>query len=127
MVHLVTLLESLPVQETIEAIAELGGHGLRMGQVINRAGPPPDDAALSASPRRRSTPRPSSPAGRRCRGDDEDSGLLVEGIDTRASPRQRAGDTLRRRAPPCSARPADGVEVTDLYDLASALVDQGVR
>src|SRR5699024_2818194 len=37
-VHLVTMLESLPVQETLEAIEELGGHGLRVGQVmINRA------------------------------------------------------------------------------------------
>ena len=47
-VHLVTLLESLPVQETVEAIAELKSHGLRVGQVIiNRAETRHlDDAAL---------------------------------------------------------------------------------
>ena len=37
-VHLVTLLESLPVQETIEAVEELRGLGIRVGQVVvNRA------------------------------------------------------------------------------------------
>lgn len=39
-VHLVTLLESLPVQETLDAIADLRGVGLTVGNVVvNRASP----------------------------------------------------------------------------------------
>ncbi|WP_370624953.1 ArsA-related P-loop ATPase [Corynebacterium sp. TAE3-ERU12] len=33
-VHLVTLAEQLPVEETLEAVAELGGMGLRLGHVV---------------------------------------------------------------------------------------------
>ena len=39
-VHIVTLLEEMPVQETIDAAAELAGHGFQLGAVIvNRARP----------------------------------------------------------------------------------------
>ena len=39
-VHLVTLLEAMPIQETIEAVTELRGKGLRLGSlIINRVAP----------------------------------------------------------------------------------------
>ena len=51
-IHLVTLLEALPIQETIEAIEELESLGLPIGSVIvNRNIPPflpPEDLAKAA-------------------------------------------------------------------------------
>ncbi len=53
-VHLVTLLEDLPVRESAEAVAELRGAGLPLGVVVaNRVlpapgGPPPDPARVAA-------------------------------------------------------------------------------
>src|SRR2546429_1723493 len=54
-VHLVTLLEEMPVRETIEAVGELDGAELRPGAVIvNRVRPPPLPArsVTSAADRR---------------------------------------------------------------------------
>lgn len=135
-VHLVTLLESLPVQETIEAIAELKSHGLRVGQVIiNRAETRHlDDEALQ-----------------RIAEEDIDAEAVVDGLDTTgvevddeglqgllvqaieharvARGQLEAGETLTSAACPTLVLPAlpNGVEVADLYDLASTLVDQGVQ
>jgi len=135
-VHLVTLLESLPVQETIEAIAELKSHGLRVGQVIiNRAETRHlDDEAL----RRIAEEDIDAEAvadGLDATGvevDDEGlQGLLVQAIEHArvARGQLRAGETLTSAACPTLVLPAlpNGVEVADLYDLASALVDQGVH
>ena len=136
-VHLVTMLESLPVQETLEAIEELGGHGLRVGQVmINRAETRHlDDDALE----RIAAEEIDAEAvltGLRETGyepdDDEDlQGLLVEAIEHARVARGQlaAGDSLTEAGCPTMVLPAlpDGVDVADLYDLASVLVDQGVR
>ena len=50
-VHLVTLLEEMPVQETVDGVAELRAAGLRVGGVfVNMVRPPLlDDAAILAS------------------------------------------------------------------------------
>ncbi|GLB64098.1 ATPase [Dietzia sp. NCCP-2495] len=135
-VHLVTLLEALPVQETIEAIAELEGHGLRLGQVIiNRAATRYlDDAALERVAEE-DVDAEAVLAGLEAAGvevDDEGlQGLLVETIEHARVARGQlnAGQTLTSAGCPTLVLPAlpHGVEVTDLYDLASALVDQGVR
>ncbi len=134
-VHLVTLLESLPVQETVEAIAELKSHGLRVGQVIiNRAETRHlDDAALERIAEEE-IDAAAVLAGLEVAGvelDDEDlQGLLVEAIEHArvARGQLKAGDTLTSSGCPTLVLPAlpNGVEVADLYDLASALVDQGV-
>ncbi|NLD84652.1 MAG: AAA family ATPase [Actinomycetales bacterium] len=135
-VHLVTLLEALPVQETIEAIAELEGHGMRLGQVIiNRAATRYlDDAALERVAEE-DVDAEAVLAGLEAAGvevDDEGlQGLLVETIEHARVARGQlnAGQTLTSAGCPTLVLPAlpHGVEVTDLYDLASALVDQGVR
>lgn len=135
-VHLVTLLESLPVQETLEAIAELKSHGLRMGQVIiNRAETRHlDDAALERIAEEE-IDAAAVLAGLEATGVDVDDeglqGLLVEAIEHArvARGQLRAGETLTSAGCPTLVLPAlpHGVEVADLYDLASALVDQGVR
>ena len=134
-VHLVTLLESLPVQETVEAIAELKSHGLRVGQVIiNRAETRHlDDAALERIAEEE-IDAAAVLAGLEEAGvelDDEGlQGLLVEAIEHArvARGQLKAGDTLTSSGCPTLVLPAlpNGVEVADLYDLASALVDQGV-
>lgn len=135
-VHLVTLLESLPVQETLEAIEELKSHGLRVGQVIiNRAETRHlDDAALERIAEE-DIDAAAVLAGLEETGiglDDEDlQGLLVEAIEHARVARGQlaAGETLKEFHCPTLVLPAlpDGVEVADLYHLASALVDQGVR
>lgn len=135
-VHLVTLLESLPVQETLEAIAELQGHGLRMGQVfINRAETRHlDDASLERIAEEEIDAE-SVLAGLEetdVEVDDEGlQGLLVQAIEHArvARGQLRAGETLTQTGCPTIVLPAlpNGVEVSDLYDLASALVDQGVH
>ena len=135
-VHLVTLLESLPVQETIEAIEELRSHDLRVGQVIiNRAETRHlDDAALQRIAEEEINAEQIL-AGLQETGvelDDEGlQGLLVEAIEHArvARGQLKAGDTLTSSACPTLVLPAlpHGVEVADLYDLASALVDQGVH
>ena len=131
-----TLLESLPVQETIEAIAELKGHGLRMGQVIiNRAEARHLDGDALERVAEEKIDAAAVLAGLEATGvevDDEGlQGLLVEAIEHArvARGQLRAGDTLTSAGCPTLVLPAlpHGVEVTDLYDLASTLVDQGVR
>lgn len=135
-VHLVTLLETLPVQETIEAIEELRGHGLEVGQVIiNRAETRYlDDAGLERIAEEK-IDADAVLAGLEEIGvelDDEDlQGLLVEAIEHARVARGQlaAGETLTSSSCPTIVLPAlpHGVEVADLYDLASALTDQGVR
>ncbi len=66
-IHLVTLLEALPIQETIEAIEELKELGLPIGSVIvNRNIPPflPADD-LAKPPRATSTPTRCAPGSRK--------------------------------------------------------------
>lgn len=135
-VHLVTLLESLPVQETIEAVAELQETGLRVGTVIvNRATPRYlDDAAL-----RRIADEDLDTqdlvAGLRAadldHGDDVLEGLAVEAIEhARVSTGQlTALESLRGVDCGTLSLPMlpHGLEVADLYSLASRLADQGVR
>ena len=135
-VHLVTLLESLPVQETLEAITELKGHGLRVGQVIiNRAEARHlDDAALERIADE-DIDAEAVVAGLDETGlevDDEGlQGLLVQAIEHARVARGQlaAGETLTSAGCPTLVLPAlpHGVEIADLYDLASALVDQGVH
>ena len=136
-IHLVTLLEALPIQETVEAIDELKGLGLPIGSVIvNRNIPTylaPADLAKAAE------------------GDvDADAvraGLTKAGITLsrqrlRRTARPRPSST-RRASPPAPRAPnnstsstsrgsncpriRDGVDLGSLYELAEELGAQGVR
>lgn len=135
-VHLVTLLESLPVQETLDAIEELRGHGLEVGQVIiNRAETRHLDDVDVERIAAEEIDTDAVLAGLRETGvelDDEGlQGLLVEAIEHARVARGQltAGGDLTSAGCPTLVLPAltHGVDVADLYDLASALVDQGVR
>lgn len=135
-IHLVTLLEALPVQETIEAIAELEKLQLPIGAVIvNRNIPPflqPGDLAkaaegeIDAAAVRTALSRVgiSLP-------DADFAGLLTETIEhaSRVSARSESAQELAKLHIPRLELPtiADGVDLGSLYELAEILAQQGVR
>jgi anion-transporting ArsA/GET3 family ATPase len=135
-IHLVTLLEALPIQETIEAIAELESLELPVGAVIvNRNVEPflpPADLAKAAEG---TIDAGAVRAGLSRAGitlDDADfAGLLTETIEHAGRIRARtdsaveldALDVARLDLPTIS----DGVDLGSLYELADALARQGVR
>ncbi|ORA52732.1 ATPase [Mycolicibacterium chubuense] len=135
-IHLVTLLEALPVQETLEAIAELREMELPIGSVIiNRNIPaylPPDDLAKAAEG---GIDADAIRSGLDSVGitlsDNDFAGLLTETIEhaTRIAARAESAEQLVELQIPRLELPAlpDGVDLGSLYELAEALAQQGVR
>jgi anion-transporting ArsA/GET3 family ATPase len=135
-IHLVTLLEALPVQETLEAIEELTALDLPIGSVIvNRNIPTylaPDDLAKAAEGH---VDADAVRAGLKAAGiklDDTDfAGLLTETIQhaTRISARAETAQQLDALNVPRLELPAisDGVDLGSLYELSESLAQQGVR
>jgi anion-transporting ArsA/GET3 family ATPase len=135
-VHLVTLLEALPMQETLEAIDELEKLGLPIGSVIvNRCIPTylqPEDLAKAAEG---AIDADTVRAGLTKAGlklDDADfAGLLTETIQhaTRLRARAESAEQLDEIHVPRVELPslADGVDLGSLYELAEKLAQQGVR
>jgi anion-transporting ArsA/GET3 family ATPase len=135
-IHLVTLLEALPVQETLEAIEELAEMELPIGSVIvNRNIPAylgPDALAKAAEG---DVDADSVRAGLATTGitlaEDDFAGLLTETIEhaTRISARAETARQLdelqvsRLELPTIS----DGVDLGSLYELSELLAGQGVR
>ncbi|OBI46614.1 ArsA family ATPase [Mycobacterium colombiense] len=135
-IHLVTLLEALPVQETLEAIEELAEMQLPIGSVIvNRNIPTylqPADLAKAAEG---DVDADSVRAGLEKSGisltDKDFAGLLTETIEhatvvaTRAEIAQQldALKVARLELPAIS----DGVDLGSLYELSESLAQQGVR
>lgn len=135
-IHLVTLLEALPIQETIEAIDELKVLGLPIGSVIvNRNIPSYLDADDIAKAAEGDVDADSVRAGLAkvgiTLGDDDFAGLLTETIQhaTRVSARAESAAQLDEVDIPRLELPAisDGVDLGSLYELAEALAKQGVR
>ena len=135
-IHLVTLLEALPMQETIEAIDELQELGLPIGSVIvNRniaAYLEPDDLAKAAEG---DVDADAVRAGLAAAGiklpDADFAGLLTETIQhaTRISARAASAEQLDELKVPRLELPtiADGVDLGSLYELSESLAQQGVR
>ena len=135
-IHLVTLLEALPIQETIEAIEELEELDLPIGSVIvNRTIPPflpADDLARAAEG---SIDADTVRAGLSRAGialtDNEFAGLLTETIEhaSRIRARSESATELEKLHVPRLELPTipDGVDLGSLYELAEALAQQGVR
>lgn len=135
-IHLVTLLEALPIQETLEAIEELAEMRLPIGSVIvNRNIPTylqPADLAKAAEG---NVDADSVRAGLEQSGitltDQDFAGLLTETIEhatvvaTRAEIAQQldALKVARLELPAIS----DGVDLGSLYELSESLAQQGVR
>jgi anion-transporting ArsA/GET3 family ATPase len=135
-IHLVTLLEALPMQETLEAIDELQGLGLPIGSVIvNRniaAYLEPDDLAKAAEG---DVDADAVRAGLAAAGiklpDADFAGLLTETIQhaTRITARAATAEQLDELQVPRLELPtiADGVDLGSLYELSESLAQQGVR
>lgn len=135
-IHLVTLLEALPIQETIEAIEELEALELPVGSVIvNRNIPaflpeealgPAADGVIDAEAVRGGLARAgiSMP-------DGDFAGLLTETIEHASRIRARADSALELEMlqTPRLELPTitDGVDLGSLYELAEILAQQGVR
>jgi anion-transporting ArsA/GET3 family ATPase len=135
-IHLVTLLEALPMQETIEAIDELQALGLPIGSVIvNRniaAYLEPDDLTKAAEG---DVDADAVRAGLAAAGiklpDADFAGLLTETIQhaTRITARAATAEQLDELKVPRLELPtiADGVDLGSLYELSESLAQQGVR
>ena len=135
-IHLVTLLEALPIQETVEAIDELKELGLPIGSVIvNRNIPAYLDANALTKAAEGDVDADAVRAGLATAGialsDLDFAGLLTETIQhaTRISARAESAEQLdgldiaRLELPAI----ADGVDLGSLYELAEELGQQGVR
>ena len=135
-IHLVTLLEALPVQETADAIADLKAADLRVGTVIvNRA-----TQGILAKETRVEAAQGKIDAEALRKGldkvgiavsDSDFEGLITETIEHSAT-LQGQDDSAAQLAKVDVARmhlPAlpEGVDLGGLYELAAKLTEQGVR
>ncbi|SFR15865.1 Anion-transporting ATPase, ArsA/GET3 family [Lentzea waywayandensis] len=135
-VHLVALLEEMPVRETLDAVAELDGADLRPGAVlVNRVQPvrlPARSLPVAAEGR---LDESRVRAGLKAAGLDLDEftleGLVDETVEhaIRVQSQQEANELLSEADLPTLELPdlTDGVDVAALYELAEALVAAGVR
>jgi anion-transporting ArsA/GET3 family ATPase len=135
-IHLVTLLEALPMQETLEAIEELQELNLPIGSVIvNRniaAFLQPEDLAKAAEG---DVDADAVRAGLAAAGikltDADFAGLLTETIQhaTRITARAQTAQQLDELHVPRLELPtiADGVDLGSLYELSESFAQQGVR
>ncbi|MFC4376780.1 ArsA family ATPase [Nocardia halotolerans] len=136
MIHLVTLLEALPVQETADAVAELTANDLRIGTVIvNRA------ATAQLSPADRATAvegelDATAIAARLAEAgialaDDDFDGLLTETVEhaTMLTAQDASAVELARVDVPQLYLPGlgEGMDLGGIYELAERLSAQGVR
>jgi anion-transporting ArsA/GET3 family ATPase len=135
-IHLVTLLEALPVQETMEAIGELRELDLPIGSVVvNRNIPsylPADDLMKAADGDIDADAiRTGLDAAGITLADNDFAGLLTESVQhaTRIAARAESAELLEDLEVPRLELPAiaDGVDLGSLYELAEALAQQGVR
>jgi len=133
-VHLVTLLEEMPVQETTDAAAELTAAGLPLGAVVvNSVREPQLKVADLTAAGKGTLPRPELEAGLvaagvNVRGNALDA-LLVEVAEhaeriALEKAERRVLKGLRRPTYELPLLP-DGVDLGGLYALAKALRDQG--
>lgn len=135
-IHLVTLLEALPIQETIEAIEELEALELPIGSVIvNRKIPPflPADALAPAADGvvDADAVRDGLAQAGISMSDADFAGLLTEAIEhaSRIRARSESALELEKLHVPLLELPTigDGVDLGSLYELAEILAQQGVR
>lgn len=133
-VHVVTLLEEMPTQETLDVVAELGGIGLPVGTVlINMVRKPVLTAGDLIQAESRQLPRAEIAAGLAAAGLPASAGdvdaLIGEAVD--AADRV-ALEAAERAAVASLALPTyelpwlvEGVDLQGLHELAAALTDQG--
>ena len=134
-VHLVTVLEEMPVQETADAIADLREHGLPVGGVVvNMVRPQELDPKALAAVRKGKVDRAALATDMKRAGLEADD-ALVDGLLA------EAGDHAERRALEDAQRAVvaglglptyelprltDGIDPGALYEIAALLRDQGM-
>ncbi len=134
-VHLVTVLEEMPVQETADAIADLREHGLPVGGVVvNMVRPQELDPKALAAVRKGKVDRAALATDMKRAGLEADD-ALVDGLLA------EAGDHAERRALEDAQRAvvaglglptyelprlAGGIDPGALYEIAALLRDQGM-
>ncbi len=136
LVHLVTLLEALPVQETSDAVEELTKLDVRIGTVIvNRTGEsylPPEQQAAAASG---TIDTEALGAGLALAGislSDEDFRGLVTEVEESSARLQAQADSATELDKVDVSRLylpmlTEGVDLGGLYELAASLHEQGVK
>ena len=134
-VHLVTLLEEMPVQETIDGVVELHAVGLPVGAVVvNAVREPVLPPAHLAAAERGELDREALAVGLKAAGLDPTeelvSALTAEAADhaTRVALEERGRDALAALDRPSYELPLlpDTVDLAGLYELAAALEAQGM-
>ncbi|GLW64546.1 ATPase [Actinomadura rubrobrunea] len=134
-VHFVTLLEEMPVQETMDGVAELRAAGLPVGGVIINMEHPPmlDDDALAAAAEGALDPdavvRGLKAAGLEHGAESIAAVLTAEAAEhaRRTALQRREKRRLETLDRPRYVLPLlpDGMDLAGLYDLAQALREQG--
>ncbi len=134
-VHIVTLLEEMPVQESLDAIEELGGLSLRVGSVIANGVRPPlltREQALALTQEADATREELVTALEEVgitTGPATVDGLLREGTEhaLRAGLQQEQLDVLEELATPLLRLPhvPGGIESGELRLLAEEITEQG--
>jgi hypothetical protein len=140
-VHLVTLLEDMPVQETLDAAEELDAIGLQVGSMIVnqlRMSPLDDDTRKALGDQRLAAPTlvgALGDAGLPGRGVAVGAEELAEGLVAagaahveRLTLEAALRETVERSGRPVCTLPllTDGVDLGALYDLAESLCAQGL-
>lgn len=134
-VHLVTLLEEMPVQETLDGVQELHAVGLPVGAVVvNAVREPVLPPAHLAAAERGQLDREALALGLKAAGLDPTeelvSALTAEAADhaTRVALEERGRDALAALDRPSYELPLlpDAVDLAGLYELAAALEAQGM-
>lgn len=136
-VHLVTLLEEMPVQETLDGVEELREAGLPVGGVIVNMTRTPvlSDTELALALRddlpRAGIEQALESIGMAAEGSAIASTLIREGDDhaRRVELERRERIRLDELGVPVLQLPylAGGIDLSSLYELAADLSDQGVR
>ncbi|HZC26530.1 MAG TPA: ATPase, partial [Actinopolymorphaceae bacterium] len=134
-VHIVTLLEEMPVQETADGLAELRAARIPVGAVVvNLAARSPLDPAMRKAAAAGKLPRKQFVEALRAAGlppDDATVGALLGDAAEHAS-RVALEDTLRSRISELQRptyelpRLSDGIDVGGLFELARDLRTQGM-
>jgi anion-transporting ArsA/GET3 family ATPase len=134
-VHLVTVLEEMPVQETADGIEELRSEGLPVGGVVvNMVRPQDLDAKALTAARKGKLDATAVAADLKSAGvevdDDLVDGLLAEAADhaERRALEDAQRELVRRLDAPTYELPLmpGGVDLGGLYELAASLKQQGM-
>lgn len=134
-VHLVTLLEEMPVQETLDGIADLHAAGLPLGAVIiNQARPPELDESQLALAASRELPEADLRTGLEAAAITPSAAIITALMDEAADHAARVAlqNSERQRlveaGQPLLELPLlpGGIDMAALYTLAGRLHDQGL-